>query len=228
MNKKPKFIQGVYLPKNKNKYCGNYNNIIYRSSYELKFMHFCDYHNAIIRWSSEETIVMYKNPFDNKYHRYFLDFWIECYSNTYLRQNDYWEQIPQTGNNESILDIIRQNKHTLIHPIFIDTTQPSDSIGTVDSVCVSIDNNVWIKKQGELYKNTNGQCIPKTEKYIVEIKPDVQLRPPKTPQRITKQYENKLKTYLINQAKWEYAEQYAIKNNMHFKIITEKYLSNIR
>lgn len=63
-----------FKPKNKHKYKGDINNIISRSSYETKFMMWCDHNTSVIEWSSEENIIPYKSPIDGRYHRYFVDF----------------------------------------------------------------------------------------------------------------------------------------------------------
>ena len=39
-------------------------------------MKLCDNNSNILEWSSEEVIIPYKSPIDNRYHRYFVDFWI--------------------------------------------------------------------------------------------------------------------------------------------------------
>lgn len=69
-----KTLKGQFKPKNPNRYDGNPMNIVYRSSWELKFMQYLDSHPDIIKWSSEEVVVRYKSPIDGKYHRYFPDF----------------------------------------------------------------------------------------------------------------------------------------------------------
>lgn len=51
--------------------------IVYRSSWELKFMNYCDLNENVIQWQSEEIVVPYKSPLDNKYHRYFVDFYMK-------------------------------------------------------------------------------------------------------------------------------------------------------
>jgi len=68
-----KYHQGLYKPKNPIKYEGDSSNIVYRSSWELKFFNWADQNSSVIRWSSEEIIVPYFCPTDNKYHRYFPD-----------------------------------------------------------------------------------------------------------------------------------------------------------
>lgn len=73
----PKYYQGRFRPKNPKKYVGDVNNIVYRSSWELKFMSYCDKHPGIIKWGSEELQIPYKSPIDRKIHRYFPDFIIQ-------------------------------------------------------------------------------------------------------------------------------------------------------
>lgn len=68
---------GKYKIKNKKKYKGNHKNVIYRSSWERKFMIYCDNHPSIVEWSSEEMSIPYISPIDKKTHRYFPDFVIK-------------------------------------------------------------------------------------------------------------------------------------------------------
>ena len=68
---------GKYKPSNIKKYRGDYRNIIYRSSWEKVFMAYCDKNNNIIEWGSEEVIIPYRSPLDNRLHRYFPDFYIK-------------------------------------------------------------------------------------------------------------------------------------------------------
>ena len=69
--------KGKFLPTNRKKYKGDVTNIIYRSLWERKFMVYCDENNDIVEWGSEELIVPYISPIDNKQHRYFPDFYIK-------------------------------------------------------------------------------------------------------------------------------------------------------
>lgn len=66
--------KGKFLPKNPNKYAGDSNNIIWRSTWERKVMDWLDQSDSVIYWSSEELSIKYYNPVDNKIHRYFPDF----------------------------------------------------------------------------------------------------------------------------------------------------------
>jgi hypothetical protein len=72
-----KFYQGRFNPRNPGKYNGDPLNIIYRSSWELKAMMVFDQHPGIIKWSSEEIVIPYISPVDNRPHRYFVDFYIK-------------------------------------------------------------------------------------------------------------------------------------------------------
>ena len=69
-----KYYQGKYIVKNPQKYMGDVSNVIYRSSWELKFLNWCDNNPHVVKFSSEETIIPYVSPIDNKPHRYFVDF----------------------------------------------------------------------------------------------------------------------------------------------------------
>lgn len=71
-------IKTRFEPKNPDKYSGNIRNIICRSSWERQFCIFLDTDPRIKKWSSEEIFVVYKNPVDNKFHRYFPDFVVKA------------------------------------------------------------------------------------------------------------------------------------------------------
>lgn len=62
-----------WKPKFPSKYTGDANNIIARSSWEIKFFNWCDTNSSVIQWSSEETVIPYICPTDNRPHRYFVD-----------------------------------------------------------------------------------------------------------------------------------------------------------
>ena len=68
--------KGRYKPINPSKYKGDPTNIIYRSLLERRFMVYCDAKDFVLEWNSEEIVVPYKSPIDNRWHRYFVDFWI--------------------------------------------------------------------------------------------------------------------------------------------------------
>ena len=74
MNTLNKTYKGTFRPNNPSKYKGNASNIIYRSSWELRVMKYFDDNPNIIWWASEELVIPYKSPVDNRMHRYFPDF----------------------------------------------------------------------------------------------------------------------------------------------------------
>lgn len=148
----PAYKQGYYKVVNENKYIGELNKVIYRSSLELKFMVFCDRTSNVIKWSSEPFSIPYYNILDEKVHQYYLDFWV----------------------------VLRED---------------------------NIDN-----------------------KYLIEIKPKSQTITPvfeskyKTPKQLSNYIYNK-KNFIINSCKWKSAIDFCNKNNMKFKILTEKDLN---
>jgi len=66
--------KGRFSPRYPEKYKGNPTNIVYRSSWELRFMGYLDKNPNVLQWASEELFVPYKSPLDGKWHRYFPDF----------------------------------------------------------------------------------------------------------------------------------------------------------
>ena len=67
-------LKGRFRPKNPKKYRGDIRLIEYRSSWELKFMNYCDLNESIEQWQSEEKAIWYYNPVKKKKCRYFPDF----------------------------------------------------------------------------------------------------------------------------------------------------------
>ena len=59
------------------------------------------------------------------------------------------------------------------------------------------------------------------KKWVVEVKPKVNTRPPKTPKRKTKKYITEVRNWAVNDAKWKNAIEYCNDRNMEFIIITE-------
>jgi hypothetical protein len=66
--------KGWFKPKNPKKYNGDSENIVYRSSWELRVMKYLDENPSVIWWASEELPIPYRSPIDNRMHRYFPDF----------------------------------------------------------------------------------------------------------------------------------------------------------
>lgn len=127
-----------YIPANKEKYIGDIDKIVCRSLWERNICKFCDENDNVLKWSSEEIVIPYISPLDQKQHNYFPDFLIQ-------------------------------------------------------------------------FKTEN-----KIKTWMVEIKPKKQT--------FLKENASKKEkiVWLINSAKWKAAQQYCQKNNMEFKVITEK------
>ena len=73
-----KAYKGRYSPKNPSKYKGDPTNIIYRSLWERKVMVYLDENPNVIEWGSEEIVIPYISPVDNRRHRYFPDFFVKA------------------------------------------------------------------------------------------------------------------------------------------------------
>ena len=68
------FNQGYFNPKNPQKYAGPMP-IIYRSSWEYKFMIWCDINDKVLVWSSEPVEIKYWSRQGNKQRIYHPDFY---------------------------------------------------------------------------------------------------------------------------------------------------------
>lgn len=77
------FYQGKYEVKNKLKYIGNKNQIFFRSNYEKRFFMFLDEEPDILKWNSEEAVIPYLS-IDNKFHKYFIDIFIQTKKGKFL------------------------------------------------------------------------------------------------------------------------------------------------
>ena len=65
---------GKFSPDNPSKYGGDHTKIVFRSSWELSFMRWLDMNPDVATWGSEETVIPYISPVDDRQHRYFVDF----------------------------------------------------------------------------------------------------------------------------------------------------------
>lgn len=72
--------KGRYKVLNPSKYRGDISEVVYRSSWELRFMRWCDINASVLEWGSETIVIPYKSPVDSKLHRYFVDFYVKIKS----------------------------------------------------------------------------------------------------------------------------------------------------
>ena len=149
-----KWKSGKFTPQHTIKYIGDADNIIFRSSWERTFCHYCDVNPNIVKWSSEPLSIPYWSPIDKKEHKYFVDYYIQVK-----------------------------------------------------------------KKDGTI------------ENWFIEIKPenqyDINMRPKEPTGNITQQkiraYNQKLKTWITNRAKFEAATRYAENRGYRFGAINENF-----
>lgn len=57
-----RWAEGEFKPKNPEKYLGDPDSIIYRSSWEREAFKFCDNNPHIVKWASEEIPIPYQKP----------------------------------------------------------------------------------------------------------------------------------------------------------------------
>jgi hypothetical protein len=75
-NQSKKYQQGYYRLINPEKYISNPDQIIYRSSLELKFCKCMDLSPKVLKWGSEVVSIPYMGA-DRKQHTYHIDFYVE-------------------------------------------------------------------------------------------------------------------------------------------------------
>lgn len=150
-DKRPR--QGYFKPVNVEKYIGDPTKIIFRSSWEFKFLKWCDLSPTVLKYSSEPFSITYYNPLDKKPHQYYIDFYI-----------------------------------------------------------------IVADKEGNQHQ------------YLVEVKPLKYINPPVRPERMTDKqtmnYVYAAKQYIVNQAKFQAAREFAKERGVKFGIITENFLFN--
>lgn len=71
-----KIRQGYFKPSNLSKYIGDPTKIIFRSSWEFKFLSWCDHSPTVIKYSSEPVGIPYTSPLDKRGHIYYIDFYV--------------------------------------------------------------------------------------------------------------------------------------------------------
>ena len=64
----------------------------------------------------------------------------------------------------------------------------------------------------------------KIRRYVIEVKPAKQTKPPAKPKRQTKGYIREAYEYAKNQAKWKMAREFCADRQWEFKVVTEKEL----
>ena len=70
-------MQKIYKLKKPEKYIGETTQVFYRSSWEKAFLMFLEDSPKIKKFASEEVVVPYFYLLDKKWHRYYVDFYVE-------------------------------------------------------------------------------------------------------------------------------------------------------
>ena len=102
---------GRFKPTNITKYRGDHRNIIYRSSWEKVFMKYCDKNDNIIEWGSEDVIIPYNSPIDNRIHRYFPDFYIKVKDLSGRPKKYIIEIKPKKQTQEPVIQRVKTKKY---------------------------------------------------------------------------------------------------------------------
>ncbi len=89
-----------FLPRHPEKYVGDSTDIWCRSSWEVTAMKYFDSRPDVIRWGSEELVIPYLSPEDNKVHRYFPDFFVEYLDRDGVVRKEIVEVKPRNQSDE--------------------------------------------------------------------------------------------------------------------------------
>jgi hypothetical protein len=92
-------VENLYpLLQNPQKYEGE-KKITCRSSWEIRYATFLDKNPNVKSWSSEEQVVSYLSPVDQRKHRYYIDFWVQLMDGSeYLIEVKPYKQTQQPNN----------------------------------------------------------------------------------------------------------------------------------
>ena len=82
--RKKRYLQGKYRLRLPSKYKGDSRNVVFRSSWEYKFMQWCDSRSVVEEWGSEEIAIPYISPVDGKRHKYYPDFYVKVRGKKYI------------------------------------------------------------------------------------------------------------------------------------------------
>ena len=106
-------IHGRFFPKHPHKYLGNPGNIIFRSTWERTFMEYCDTHENVLQWASEEMSIPYYFTGDRKWHHYYPDFLLTVTTATGTNQTWMVEIKPSKQTRQPVAHSKTPNKKYL-------------------------------------------------------------------------------------------------------------------
>lgn len=102
-----KFAKDFYKVKNPEKYVGT-KAPLYRSSWELTFMQFCDHNPSVQQWASESVKIPYRDPLTGKATVYVPDFLIVYVDKNHKKHAELIEIKPA---NQTILEKVGKNPY---------------------------------------------------------------------------------------------------------------------
>ena len=105
-----KYAQGIFTPKNSQKYVGKHAPR-FRSGWEQVFMRFCDENDSVLYWASEAMAIPYKNPFTGKNTVYIPDFFV-VYQNKFGQKLS--EVIEIKPKKQSIVESKASNRDKMV------------------------------------------------------------------------------------------------------------------
>jgi hypothetical protein len=100
-----KFSKGGFSLKNPEKYVGT-KMPIYRSSWEMSVMLFCDNNPSVQQWSSESVKIPYRDPLTGKQTIYVPDFLVVYVDKNQKRHAELWEIKPA---NQTLMEKVGKN-----------------------------------------------------------------------------------------------------------------------
>lgn len=120
--------QGKYQVVNKAKYKGDVDNVVYRSSWELRAFRYCDKHTGVLQWASEPFPIRYhlieadaSGNAVRKPHRYFPDLWMRVRTKngetkTYLveikpKKQTKAPEVPKRKTKRYLTEVLTWNKN---------------------------------------------------------------------------------------------------------------------
>lgn len=95
---------GKFVPNNWEKYIGEADEIVYRSSWEKSALEFLDSNPNVLHWSYEDIIVPYLKPMPNgslKLSRYIPDAYVEYRNKSGELKKEMWEIKPKKQTKKS-------------------------------------------------------------------------------------------------------------------------------
>lgn len=102
-----KFSQGIFTPKNPEKYIGT-GTPRYRSGWEMTVMLFCDNNPSVQHWASESIKIPYRDPLTGKHTVYVPDFFVVYVDRHEKKHSELWEIKPA---KHTILEKVGKNPY---------------------------------------------------------------------------------------------------------------------